>query len=235
MDPSSIPGWSLSSSHRPCFGVSFSLSSHLGSLTMVLSLLYLISLWSSARCPSPQTTKELSLPGCFLVHFDFKVRCRVWRMLNSNGDHNRNGPAAPASLLSTIYFPVSLWGVDEQRPPEDHWEQKEAACLIVRLFALVTQSGPTLCNPRAAAHQAPLSTEFSRQEYWSGLPCPPPGDLPDPWIKPASPASPELAGRFFTTEPPGKSVCLVSTLQLEGPKLQGRSKDSLPAPQFLPL
>ena len=37
------------------------------------------------------------------------------------------------------------------------------------------------------AHQAPLSTGFSRQEYWSGLPCPPPGDLPDPGIKPASP------------------------------------------------
>ena len=41
--------------------------------------------------------------------------------------------------------------------------------------------------------------EFSRQEYWSGLPFPPPGDLPDPRIEPTSPA---LAGRFFTTEPP---------------------------------
>ena len=38
------------------------------------------------------------------------------------------------------------------------------------------------------AHQAPLSMGFSRQEYWSGLPCPPPGDLPDPGIKPGSPA-----------------------------------------------
>ena len=41
--------------------------------------------------------------------------------------------------------------------------------------------------------------EFSRQEYWCGLPFPPPGDLPDPEIKPASLASPALAGRFFTT------------------------------------
>ena len=41
----------------------------------------------------------------------------------------------------------------------------------------------TLCT---VAHQAPLSTGFSRQEYWSGLPCPPPGDLPNPGIKPAS-------------------------------------------------
>ena len=48
-------------------------------------------------------------------------------------------------------------------------------------------------------YQAPLSMGFSRQEYWSGLPCPPPGDLPDPGIKPASLRSPALAGRFFTT------------------------------------
>ena len=44
-----------------------------------------------------------------------------------------------------------------------------------------------------------LSTGFSRQEYWSGLPCPLPGDLPHPRIKPTSLMSPELAGRFFTS------------------------------------
>ena len=49
------------------------------------------------------------------------------------------------------------------------------------------------------AFQAPLSMEFSRQEYWSGLPFPSPEDLPDPRIKPASLTSPALAGRFFTT------------------------------------
>ena len=54
-------------------------------------------------------------------------------------------------------------------------------------------------TPWAIAHQAPLSMEFSRQEYWSGLPCPPPGDLPDPGIKSTSLVSPGLAGRFFTT------------------------------------
>ena len=53
------------------------------------------------------------------------------------------------------------------------------------------------------ARQAPLSMGFSRQEYWSGLPCPSPGDLPNAGIKPASPA---LAGGFFTTEPSGKSI-----------------------------
>ena len=49
------------------------------------------------------------------------------------------------------------------------------------------------------ALQAPLSMGFSRQEYWSGLPCPPPGDLPDSGIKPTCLTSLALAGRFFTT------------------------------------
>ena len=49
------------------------------------------------------------------------------------------------------------------------------------------------------AHQAPLSMELSRQEYWSGLPFPSLGDLSDPRIKPTSLASPALAGRFFTS------------------------------------
>ena len=48
------------------------------------------------------------------------------------------------------------------------------------------------------AHQAPLSMGFSRQEYWNELPCPPPGDLPNPGIKPESLKSPALAGGFFT-------------------------------------
>ena len=56
---------------------------------------------------------------------------------------------------------------------------------------------------RGLAHQPPLSMEFSRQEYWSRLPFPIPGDLPDPDIEPASLASPALAGGFFTNGPPG--------------------------------
>ena len=52
--------------------------------------------------------------------------------------------------------------------------------------------------------QAPLTMGFLRQEYWSGLPFPYPGDLPDPGIKPISPVAPTLPGGFFTTEPRGK-------------------------------
>ena len=51
-------------------------------------------------------------------------------------------------------------------------------------------------------HQAPLSMEFFRQEYWSGLPFPPPGHLPNAGIEPESPVFLALAGRFFTTTPP---------------------------------
>ena len=56
--------------------------------------------------------------------------------------------------------------------------------------------------PWTIAHQALLLMEFSRQEYWSGVPLPPLGDLPDPGIEPASLASPSLADRFFTTSAP---------------------------------
>ena len=55
--------------------------------------------------------------------------------------------------------------------------------------------------PRTIASQAPLSVEFSRQEYWRRLPFPSPGDLPEPGIEPVSPA---LASGFFTAVPPGK-------------------------------
>ena len=57
------------------------------------------------------------------------------------------------------------------------------------------------------ACQDPLSMGFSRQEYWSGLPFPPPGGLPDPGIKPTSLA---LIGGFLTIEPPGKPSLLIS-------------------------
>ena len=65
-----------------------------------------------------------------------------------------------------------------------------------------------LClTPWTIAHQAPVSMGFSRQEYWSGLPFPSPGDLPEPGVEPASSV---LVGRFFTVEAPGKPSCLVT-------------------------
>ena len=59
----------------------------------------------------------------------------------------------------------------------------------------------SFANPKTVAHRAPLSMGFLRQEYWSDLPFPFPGDLPNPGIEPMSPGSAALAGRFFTTMP----------------------------------
>ena len=69
--------------------------------------------------------------------------------------------------------------------------KKEKSLSCVRLFA----------TPWTEAHQAPSSMGFSRQEYWSGLPFPPSGDLPDPGIEPRSPT---LQADAITSEPPGK-------------------------------
>jgi len=74
----------------------------------------------------------------------------------------------------------------------------------VTLLCVVLGWVQLFATPWTVARQAPLSVGFPRQEYWSGLPFPPPGDLPYPGIESKSPASPALAGGFFTTEPPGK-------------------------------
>ena len=72
--------------------------------------------------------------------------------------------------------------------------------VLVLSHAVVSDSA----IPWTIAHQAPLSMGFSTQDYWSGLPYPPPGDFLNPGMEPRSPGSPALAGRFFTPEPPGK-------------------------------
>ena len=66
---------------------------------------------------------------------------------------------------------------------------------------LVASLSPVqLCaTPRTIAHQVPLSMGISTQEFWSGLTFPSPRDIPDPGMEPMSPASPELAGRFFSS------------------------------------
>ena len=87
--------------------------------------------------------------------------------------------------------------------PGTHVPQDLETCLRVFMVALQQQKQTHVCAcvlsrvrlfvaPWTVAHQAPLSMGFSRQECWSGLPCPPPGGLPDPGIKPMSPASPAV-------------------------------------------
>ena len=74
---------------------------------------------------------------------------------------------------------------------------------VVFVVVLVAMSCLTLVTPWTEAHQAPLSVGFPRQEHRSELPFSSLGDLPDPGIKPASPA---LAGGFFPADPPGKPL-----------------------------
>ena len=100
-------------------------------------------------------------------------------------------PASPVSLLSPLPpssgSPHSSRGIPE-RSPSIH--ACMPSCLSHVLFV----------TPWTVAHQAPLSMGFSRQEYWRGLPCPPPGDLPNLGTEPVSLLSPESSGRFFTTK-----------------------------------
>ena len=81
-------------------------------------------------------------------------------------------------LIRSSYM---LASVADGKAEDEEEDRKAGGCLCVQ-----SQLSPTLEAPWTIAHQAPLSMGFSRQEYWSGLPRPPPGDLPDPRIKLAS-------------------------------------------------
>ena len=125
--------------------------------------------------------------------------------------------------LETCRALVLLWNANVWSPDSSYWAGRGPVGMLSNSFCewdssvswrLVCGVGPHLLSsfscsvvsssfvtPQTVAHQAPLSVGFSRQEYCSGLPFPPPGGLPDPGLKPTSSA---LAGGFFTTEPPGK-------------------------------
>ena len=88
------------------------------------------------------------------------------------------------------------------------WYMPLCICLSLSLcvFVCVLSRGLSLCDPIDGAPPGSSVHGFSRQEYWSGLPFPTPGDLPHPGIRPVSLASPALAGRFLSLAPPGKSL-----------------------------
>ena len=99
---------------------------------------------------------------------------------------------------SLLYYlvPFSLWAV-HTRP----WVLKSHAAVL----CLVTQLCTTLCNPRDCSlpHSSVHGDFFFRQEYWSRLPCSPPGDLPNPRTEPRSPT---LQADYLPSEPPGKPI-----------------------------
>ena len=101
--------------------------------------------------------------------------------------------SAPSRYISSHIGPtIFISTVFKQNASMD---TKDLCCCLVAKLC------PTLATPWTVTHQAPLFMGFSRQEYWSVLPFPSPGDIPDPGIKAMSPA---LAGGFFTPEPSGK-------------------------------
>ena len=104
-------------------------------------------------------------------------------------------------LLMTFYALITR---GHQSLAKDHFffPSSKAACMLC--CSLVSDT----LQPHGLYYSMPGSCPwgFSRQEYWSGLPFPTPGDLPDPGIEPASPVSPALASRFFTTELSGNTL-----------------------------
>ena len=112
-------------------------------------------------------------PSCFSVNEIHQARILEWVASPSPGDFPNPGvkPWSPASQADSL----------SSEPP------RKASLSHNQLYVTL----------QTVAHQVPLSMRFSRQEYWSGLPCPLSGDLPDPGIKPASLTAPASVGRFF--------------------------------------
>ena len=109
-------------------------------------------------------------------------------------------PCSSTSRKLQSFPPVYRWGNwDSVRPNLVPGRRSWSLQLYLLCCWEVTQSCPTFEIPWTVAHQALLSMGFSRQEYWSGLPCLPPGDLPNPGIELPSLTSPALADGFFTT------------------------------------
>ena len=119
----------------------------------------------------------------------FLLVALYFRTLDLSNDH-----------LTPVSFSVLSWKM-EMLVIMQMLKDYCVSLLIARSCMCVLSCVWLFVTPWTVACQAPRSMGFSRQEYWGGLPLPPPGDLPDPGTEPMSPA---LAGRLFTTEPAGK-------------------------------
>ena len=93
-----------------------------------------------------------------------------------------------------------LGGYNQEEKGHLLFPRLSTACIHTKLLSRVRLS----VTPWTVAHQAPMSMGFSRQEYWSGLPCPPPGDLPNPGIEPASLRLLHWQAGSLQLVPPGK-------------------------------
>ena len=135
-------------------------------------------------------TKALSDQASSLVS-DWILLLRGPRILVSSRDSTTTFPKeAPTSLtknanLFNFFVNIQVQLIVSNFICTAQWCQLQLPCYILNAAAVLSHVRLSV-TPRAVAHQAPLSMGFSRQGYWSGLPFPPPGDLPNPGIEPAS-------------------------------------------------
>ena len=126
--------------------------------------------------------------------------CPPWRLLRS--PCSKPSIWINVTLSSIISYPSSYLCLHTSVTALDHVRASVLSHFShVQFFAALW----------TVAHQASLSMGFSRQEYWSGLPCPPPRNLPNPGIEPTSLMSPALAGRFFTTSATWEAISTTQT------------------------
>ena len=144
---------------------------------------------SSLR-PSEDSAWSRSASIDYVTVLEFNLDFRLYTVTRETVPNYRTYFFLWSSMIEL--FLIGSWGSSEDARTIN-------SCMLNRFSHVCL-----FVTPWTVACQAPLSMGFSRQEYWGGLPCPPPGDLPDPGIETMSLKSPALAGGFFTTELPGK-------------------------------
>ena len=130
-------------------------------------------------CPTFCDPMYCSVPHSS-VHEIFQARVLEWVAISCS--RGSSWPRDQTRVSRMVGFTV--WATGEVLK---YLQLRSYLQSYMKVKVLVTQSCLTLCNPMDCTHQAPMSMEFSRQEYWSGLPFPFPGDLPNPGIEPRSP------------------------------------------------
>ena len=148
--------------------------------------------------------KILPIKSGTRMHFCHLYLIHYWKPLSQQSDKKKIPKFFPKEKSVTIH----RWFDTLYRKP---WSLHPKTIRLINEFSKVTgwvsewvkSLSPVrlFATPWTVAYQAPLSLGFSRQEYWSGLPFPSPGNLPDPGIEPGSPA---LQADALTSEPPGK-------------------------------
>ena len=140
-----------------------------------------------------------------------KINKEFLKFNNKKTTWLKNGPKV---LRATSLNRIHTWQISMWKDTPNIWHQETQIKATVK-YLLWKETQHASCvlscirlfeTPWTVAHQAPLSMEFSRWEYKSGLPLPPPGDLPDPGIESSSLTSPTLAGGFFTTSATWKAL-----------------------------